>query len=140
MGESHSPLQSVDTHLAATVCVGNLPYSARVSELKRALQELRVVPLRLIWQVPAQGPSTLCRLSCCPAGCLSPSGPTPGCQYLEGGWGSRGIRDLVSSSHQKNHALSVVGMPLACDDLPLLVACCYVRHMLCSSWEEGKLP
>lgn len=49
-GGSHSLLQRSDTQLAATVCVGNLPYSARVCELKRALQELGAVPLRLTWQ------------------------------------------------------------------------------------------
>lgn len=49
---SHSPLQGMDTQLAATVCVGNLPYNTRVRELKRALQELGAVPLRLTWQGP----------------------------------------------------------------------------------------
>lgn len=34
----------------STVYVGNLPGSLRVSELKRALRELRVVPARLSWQ------------------------------------------------------------------------------------------
>ncbi|OBS75052.1 hypothetical protein A6R68_14411 [Neotoma lepida] len=52
LGESHSPLQGVDTQLAATVHVENLPYNARVRELKRALQELGAVPLRLTWQGP----------------------------------------------------------------------------------------
>ncbi|XP_031197471.1 methenyltetrahydrofolate synthase domain-containing protein isoform X3 [Mastomys coucha] len=51
-GESHSPLQGMDTQLAATVCVGNLPYNMRVRELKRALQELGAMPLRLTWQGP----------------------------------------------------------------------------------------
>lgn len=51
-GRSHSSLEGTDTHLAATVCLGNLPYSARVRELKRALQELGAVPLRLTWQGP----------------------------------------------------------------------------------------
>lgn len=37
---------------ANTVCVGNLPGDARVSELKRALQELGAVPQRLTWQGP----------------------------------------------------------------------------------------
>ncbi|XP_047702106.1 methenyltetrahydrofolate synthase domain-containing protein isoform X2 [Prionailurus viverrinus] len=35
-----------------TVCVGNLPRDARVSELKRALRELGAVPQRLTWQGP----------------------------------------------------------------------------------------
>ncbi|XP_052584721.1 methenyltetrahydrofolate synthase domain-containing protein isoform X2 [Peromyscus californicus insignis] len=52
LGRSHSPLQGVDTQLAATVRVENLPYDARVRELKRALQELGAVPLRLTWQGP----------------------------------------------------------------------------------------
>ncbi|XP_028736641.1 methenyltetrahydrofolate synthase domain-containing protein isoform X3 [Peromyscus leucopus] len=52
LGRSHSPLQGVDTQLAATVRVENLPSSARVRELKRALQELGAVPLRLTWQGP----------------------------------------------------------------------------------------
>ncbi|XP_051057605.1 methenyltetrahydrofolate synthase domain-containing protein isoform X1 [Phodopus roborovskii] len=52
IGGAYSPLQSMDTHVAATVCVGNLPYNARVRELKRALQELGAVPLRLTWQGP----------------------------------------------------------------------------------------
>ncbi|XP_021025748.1 methenyltetrahydrofolate synthase domain-containing protein isoform X3 [Mus caroli] len=51
-GGSHSPLQGTDTQLAATVYVGNLPYNTRVRELKRALQELGAVPLRLTWQGP----------------------------------------------------------------------------------------
>lgn len=51
-GGSHSPLQGMDTQLAATVCVGNLPYNTRVRELKRALQELGAAPLRLTWQGP----------------------------------------------------------------------------------------
>lgn len=51
-GESHSPQQGMDTQLAATVCVGNLPYNTRVRELKRALQELGAMPLRLTWQGP----------------------------------------------------------------------------------------
>ncbi|XP_052022862.1 methenyltetrahydrofolate synthase domain-containing protein isoform X4 [Apodemus sylvaticus] len=51
-GGSHSPLQEMDTQLAATVCVGNLPYNTRVRELKRALQELGAAPLRLTWQGP----------------------------------------------------------------------------------------
>lgn len=42
----------MDTQLAATVCVGNLPYNTRVRELKRALQEVGAVPLRLTWQGP----------------------------------------------------------------------------------------
>ncbi|KAM4800476.1 methenyltetrahydrofolate synthase domain-containing protein isoform X2 [Urocitellus parryii] len=37
---------------AATVCVGNLPHDARVRDLKRALRELRVVPLQLAWRGP----------------------------------------------------------------------------------------
>ncbi|XP_040299205.1 methenyltetrahydrofolate synthase domain-containing protein isoform X1 [Herpailurus yagouaroundi] len=37
---------------AGTVCVGNLPRDARVSELKRALRELGAVPQRLTWQGP----------------------------------------------------------------------------------------
>lgn len=37
---------------AATVCVGNLPHDARVSDLKRALRELRVAPLQLTWRGP----------------------------------------------------------------------------------------
>ncbi|XP_029388614.1 methenyltetrahydrofolate synthase domain-containing protein isoform X1 [Mus pahari] len=49
-GGSCNPLQGTDTPLAATVCVGNLPYNIRVRELKRALQELGAVPLRLTWQ------------------------------------------------------------------------------------------
>ncbi|XP_036045118.1 methenyltetrahydrofolate synthase domain-containing protein isoform X2 [Onychomys torridus] len=52
LGRSHSPLQGVDTQPAATVRVENLPSSARVRELKRALQELGAVPLRLTWQGP----------------------------------------------------------------------------------------
>jgi hypothetical protein len=51
-GGSRSPLQGADTQLAATVCVGNLPFTTRVRELKRVLQELGVVPLRLTWQGP----------------------------------------------------------------------------------------
>ncbi|XP_026932156.1 methenyltetrahydrofolate synthase domain-containing protein isoform X2 [Acinonyx jubatus] len=35
-----------------TVCVGNLPRDARVSELKRALRELGAAPQRLTWQGP----------------------------------------------------------------------------------------
>ncbi|XP_047385681.1 methenyltetrahydrofolate synthase domain-containing protein isoform X3 [Sciurus carolinensis] len=34
----------------ATVCVGNLPRDARVSDLKRALRELGVAPLQLTWR------------------------------------------------------------------------------------------
>lgn len=34
----------------STVCVGNLPGSLRVSELKSALRELQVIPARLNWQ------------------------------------------------------------------------------------------
>ncbi|XP_041506212.1 methenyltetrahydrofolate synthase domain-containing protein isoform X2 [Microtus oregoni] len=52
LGGSHSPLHGVDTQPAATVYVGNLPSNARVRELKRALQELGAVPLRLTWQGP----------------------------------------------------------------------------------------
>lgn len=51
-GGSSSSLQGVDPQLATTVCVGNLPYNARVRELKRALQELGAMPLRLTWQGP----------------------------------------------------------------------------------------
>ncbi|KAM7332358.1 methenyltetrahydrofolate synthase domain-containing protein isoform X1 [Alexandromys fortis] len=52
LGGSHSPLHGVDTQPAATVYVGNLPFNARVRELKRVLQELGAVPLRLTWQGP----------------------------------------------------------------------------------------
>ncbi|XP_057610337.1 methenyltetrahydrofolate synthase domain-containing protein isoform X3 [Chionomys nivalis] len=52
LGGSHSPFHGVDTQPAATVYVGNLPSNARVRELKRALQELGAVPLRLTWQGP----------------------------------------------------------------------------------------
>uniref|UniRef100_A0A5F9CEV5 Methenyltetrahydrofolate synthase domain-containing protein n=1 Tax=Oryctolagus cuniculus TaxID=9986 RepID=A0A5F9CEV5_RABIT len=38
--------------LAATVSVGNLPHDARVSDLKRALRELGLMPPRLTWQGP----------------------------------------------------------------------------------------
>lgn len=37
---------------AATVSVGNLPHDARVSDLKRALRELGLMPPRLTWQGP----------------------------------------------------------------------------------------
>ncbi|XP_040838085.1 methenyltetrahydrofolate synthase domain-containing protein [Ochotona curzoniae] len=37
---------------AATVSVGNLPFDARVSDLKRALRELGQAPLQLTWQGP----------------------------------------------------------------------------------------
>ncbi|XP_077610220.1 methenyltetrahydrofolate synthase domain-containing protein isoform X1 [Crocuta crocuta] len=37
---------------ADTVCIGNLPRDARVSELKRALREVGAVPERLTWQGP----------------------------------------------------------------------------------------
>lgn len=52
LGGPHSPLHGVDTQPAATVYVGNMPSNARVRELKRALQELGAVPLRLTWQGP----------------------------------------------------------------------------------------
>ncbi|XP_051024900.1 methenyltetrahydrofolate synthase domain-containing protein isoform X2 [Acomys russatus] len=52
LGGSHSSLQVQDTQPAATVCVGNLPYDTRVRELKRAVRELGVRPLRLTWQGP----------------------------------------------------------------------------------------
>lgn len=51
-GGSPSSLQGLEPQLAATVYVGNLPYNARVRELKRALQELGAAPLRLTWQGP----------------------------------------------------------------------------------------
>ncbi|XP_060247841.1 methenyltetrahydrofolate synthase domain-containing protein isoform X3 [Meriones unguiculatus] len=51
-GGSPSSLQRLEPQLAATVYVGNLPYNARVRELKRALQELGAAPLRLTWQGP----------------------------------------------------------------------------------------
>ncbi|XP_055477106.1 methenyltetrahydrofolate synthase domain-containing protein isoform X2 [Psammomys obesus] len=51
-GGSPRSLQGLDPQLAATVYVGNLPYNARVRELKRALQELGAAPLRLTWQGP----------------------------------------------------------------------------------------
>lgn len=37
---------------AATVSVGNLPHDAHVSDLKRALRELGLMPPRLTWQGP----------------------------------------------------------------------------------------
>ncbi|NWT18622.1 MTHSD protein, partial [Vireo altiloquus] len=44
----HPRLEGADTN--PTVFVGNLPGSLRVSELKSALRELQVIPVRLNWQ------------------------------------------------------------------------------------------
>uniref|UniRef100_A0A8C5VTS1 Methenyltetrahydrofolate synthase domain-containing protein n=1 Tax=Microcebus murinus TaxID=30608 RepID=A0A8C5VTS1_MICMU len=52
VGAARGSPQGEGAPLAADVYVGNLPRDARVSDLKRALRELGVAPLRLTWQGP----------------------------------------------------------------------------------------
>ncbi|XP_075851961.1 methenyltetrahydrofolate synthase domain-containing protein isoform X2 [Microcebus murinus] len=52
VGAARGSPQGEGAPLAADVYVGNLPRDARVSDLKRALRELGMAPLRLTWQGP----------------------------------------------------------------------------------------
>ncbi|XP_008838796.1 methenyltetrahydrofolate synthase domain-containing protein isoform X2 [Nannospalax galili] len=103
-GRPRSPPQEEDAQLAATVCVGNLPRDARMSELKRALLWLGAAPASLTWQEPQRrailhypDPAAARQAVSCLQGLRL------GANTLRVYWGGRGTRVLVGGPQQQSH-------------------------------------